>query len=457
MDNTTLVRQLRETGLWPEDPAVQQSLEVLVKEMPEGKQLARELIRRNLLTAYQANQFLTGKGQDLVVGPYLLLERLGEGASGLVFKARLRGAPDIVALKLIRPERLTNPVAVARFFREVEAAAMLQHPNVIILREVGQVGCTFYFAMQFIPGPNLARRVQRVGPLSIGEACDFIRQAALGLSHIHEHGVVHRDIKPSNLAITEILDAQEALDAEKLGMPLVPGQVKVLDLGMARLCEVAVEGQPRQQALTRLGVVMGTMDYMAPEQGRDSRSVDARTDLYSLGCTLYFALTGKPPFPGGTPLQKLMHHQLDEPERIENLRPDVPPALAGIVRKLMAKNAAARFQTAAEVAAVLAAFCAATPPTAVIARAGEAPPREVPVTTPGPAPLAILVPTPEATAVAAPEFNLGEMPEEQFVLSPSAIRPGRAPRHGEWHWLGIAAVLGVASLLLVAVLRLIFL
>src|SRR5207253_8367066 len=141
-----------------------------------------------------------------------------------------------------------------------------------------------------------------------------------------------------------------AANSEPVSTTHVPGQVKILDLGLARLCEAPAEGQPARQALTQLGVVMGTSDYMSPEQGRDSRAVDARSDLYGLGCTLYFALTGKPPFPGGTPLEKLMHHQLDEPEPVEALGREVPPALASIIRKLMAKRAPERYQTAAEVA-----------------------------------------------------------------------------------------------------------
>jgi serine/threonine-protein kinase len=258
----------------------------------------------------------------------------------------------------------------------------------------------------------LSRRVKTAGPLPLAEACELIRQAAVGLEYIHQQGIVHRDIKPSNLALAG-------------GSAGVPLQVKILDLGLARLCEGAGEGLPRQQALTQLGTAMGTTDYMSPEQGRDSRSVDARSDLYSLGCTFYFALAGQPPFPGGSHVEKLMHHQLDEPQPIEKLRPDLPPALTAIVRKLTAKDLAKRYQRAADVAADLLPFCmplVATPP------------------------LATALAIPEARAVAAPEFDIGDTARQR-------------PRRGQGNrlWGGIVVALAVVSFLLVALLRFMFL
>jgi serine/threonine-protein kinase len=347
-----------------------------------------------------------------VIGPYRVLERLGEGAAGQVFKARHDRLHRNVALKLIRPERLTDLAAVGRFHREIQAAAKLAHPNVVRAYDADQVGPIFYFAMEYVPGTNLSRRVKQSGPLPIGEACDLMRQAALGLAHIHQHGMVHRDIKPSNLAITEIA-AGGAAKGDPSSNTLVPGQVKILDLGLARLSEGAVEGQ--LQPLTHVGTVMGTTDFMSPEQGRDSRTADARSDLYSLGCTLYFALTGKPPFPGGTALEKLMHHQLDEPEPVEKLRPDVPPALAAVLRKLMAKDPVARYQTGVEVADALVNACTAAP-----------------------------APAPPA------EFTLGEGVGPVVLMTPPRTRQAL----GEWAWVGIATAAAAGILAALALVRL---
>jgi serine/threonine-protein kinase len=425
MDTTTLLGQLRAIGLWPEDPALGRCIEELSRQTTDAKLLARELLQRNLLTAYQANQILAGKGRSLVVGPYRLLERLGEGATGQVFKARHDRLRRLAALKLIRPDCLTNPAAVSRFHREVQAAATLAHPNVVRAYDADQVGGIFYFAMEYVPGTNLTCRVRQAGPLLLGEACEIMRQAALGLAHIHEHGMVHRDIKPSNLAITEAA-AKGATKCDPSSTTLLPGQVKILDLGLARLSERLVEEQVELSTLTQVGTVMGTTDFMAPEQGRDSHTADARSDLYSLGCTLYFSLTGKPPFPGGTALEKMMHHQLDEPEPVEKLRPDVPPGLAAVMRRLMAKEPAARYQKAAEVAEALATACTAAPS-----------------------------PVRPAMLGATPEFTLGEPGLGPLVvLTPQATSPHSRRLLGEWAWVGIATAAAAGVLGALALVRL---
>jgi serine/threonine-protein kinase len=434
MDSTTLVSQLQALGLWPEHPPLRQSLAALARQIPEGKRFARELLQRGLLTPFQANQIFAGKGQELVVGPYLLLERLGEGASGHVYKARHRLLHRVVALKLIRPERVANPTALRRFQREVKAAAKLSHPNVVRAYDADHAGTVCYFTMQYVPGTTLKRRVEQSGQLPVTQACDFMRQAALGLQHLHEHGMVHRDIKPSNLVITELDERQLSAPPDPLSLTLVPGQVKLLDLGLARLSEGPGEGA-HQATLTQLGTVMGTTDYMSPEQGRDSRAVDARSDLYSLGCTLYHALTGKPPFPGGTSMEKLMRHQLDEPEPVTRLRPEVPPALAAVLNKLMAKDPAKRYQTAAEVAAALAPFSGDLEPTLETV---PAPPLAIPVA---------------AADRPAPEFafDSGNAPLVRRPAVTVRARPRRGL--GEWAWVGIAAGVAVAVLAFLALLR----
>jgi serine/threonine protein kinase len=303
----------------------------LLPRFPEPRALARELVQRNWLTPFQINQLFQGRAQELVLGQYLLLERLGEGGMSQVFKARHRSMSRIVALKVIHKERLNNPDAVSRFYREIKAAAQLSHPNVVIAYDADQVGETHFFAMECVEGTDLSKLVKKGGPVGIEQACDCIRQAALGLQHAHERGLIHRDIKPSNLMLT------------------TDGVVKVLDLGLARF-----DGSERTNTnLTQVGTVVGTPDYLAPEQALNARSADARADLYSLGCTFYFLLTGKPPFRGSGLSEILMKHQLEQAPPLEQLRPEVPARVRAIVNTLMAKKPEDRYQTAAELVAAL--------------------------------------------------------------------------------------------------------
>ena len=315
------------------EPGPLAELDRLGASFPGPRALAGELIRRGWLTPYQANQLLQGKGADLLLGSYVLLERLGEGGMGQVFKARHWKLGKVVALKLIRKERLENPDAVRRFQREIHAAAQLDHPNIVRAIDADEVDGTHLLVMEYVPGADLAQLVKQAGPLPVDRACDYIRQAALGLQHASERGLVHRDIKPPNLLLTP------------------QGVVKILDMGLARLNR-GDDGEGIS-VMTVEGAVMGTPDYMAPEQALDSHSVDIRADLYSLGCTLYFLLTGKVPFPGGSLGEKIARHQMREPQPVEQLRPGTPPGVAAVLRKLMAKRPEDRYQTPAEAAAAL--------------------------------------------------------------------------------------------------------
>ena len=297
--------------------------------------LAAELIRRDWLTPYQANQLLQGRGGDLLLGSYVLLERIGEGGMGAVFKARNWKLGNVVALKLVRPEKLDNPDAVRRFHHEIRAAAQLDHPNIVRAFDADQVNGAHLLVMEYVPGVDLAKLVKKSGPLPVDKACDYARQAALGLQHAFERGMVHRDIKPANLLLTPA------------------GVVKILDMGLARLRHAAEESDA-SSTMTREGTVMGTLDYIAPEQALDSHRVDIRADLYSLGCTLYFLLSGKVPFPGGTAMEKLMRRQSQEPAPVDEVHPGVPAAVGAVVRKLMARRPEDRYQTPAEAAAALA-------------------------------------------------------------------------------------------------------
>jgi serine/threonine protein kinase len=229
------------------------------------------LLHRGWLTAYQANLLLQGRGSELVLGSYLLQERLGEGGMGAVFKALHRTLGREVALKVIRKERLANPHAVKRFRREVRAAAQLTHPTIVLAFDADQVGSNHFLVMEYVKGSDLSQRVKRHGPLPIDQGCDCIRQAALGLQHAYEKGLIHRDIKPANLLLTP------------------QGEVKVLDMGLARLASDP-EATQASSTLTQEGVVMGTPDYLAPEQALGSPEVDIRADLYALGFHLAPAL-----------------------------------------------------------------------------------------------------------------------------------------------------------------------
>jgi serine/threonine protein kinase len=334
VSTTSLVDALHQYRLL--EPGRLEELKSLQVRFSDPKALVGELIRRGWVTPYQANQLLQGKGKELLLGSHVLLEKLGEGGMGQVFKARNWKLGRVVALKVIRKERMDSPDAVRRFQREVRAAAALSHPNIVHAFDADEIGGIHLLVMEYVEGANdLTRLVKKDGPLPVERACEFIRQAALGLQHASERGLVHRDIKPHNI----LLSADGKV-------------VKILDMGLARLDRLATDDD-KSSTMTQEGAIMGTPDYIAPEQAMASHSVDIRADLYSLGCTFYYLLTGKVPFPGGTLLEKVLKHQLNEPKSVEQVRPDVPPRVGAVVRKLMAKKPEDRFQTPVEVAAAL--------------------------------------------------------------------------------------------------------
>jgi serine/threonine protein kinase len=327
-------------------PAQRTELQRLQTRMPDARSLARELLRRHWLTPYQVNQAMIGRAADLLVGAYVLLERLGEGGAGQVFKARHRQLNRVVALKILRKELVTDAESVARFYREFEIVSRLDHVNVVRAFEAGPTGTAHIIAMQFVEGTDLGRMVKKCGPLPVWQATEYIRQAALGLQYAHEQGLVHRDIKPHNL----LLEPKTSL-------------IKVADLGLARLPRPV--NDEVTAALTNANPsgagtltpqdagLMGTVDYMAPEQAVDFHNTDIRADIYSLGCTFYFLLTGQPPFAGGPLTHKLLRHQNAEPPPLEQFRKDVPPHVAAVLHTMLAKRAQDRYQTPAAVVAAL--------------------------------------------------------------------------------------------------------
>jgi serine/threonine protein kinase len=336
-----LVDTLRQFSLL-EAKQLEELSQKLVPACPDLKQLAKELVGRGWLTVFQVNQINRGRAQDLVLDQYILLEVLGEGGMGQVFKARQRRLKRLAALKVIRKEYLNSISAVDRFHREAEAAARLAHPNIVAVYDAGEANGTHYLAMEYVEGTDLSKLLKTKGSPAPGLACEYIRQAALGLQHAHEQGLVHRDIKPSNLMLTD------------------KGVVKVMDMGLARLSS-AKDGDTQPGDLTSSGTVMGTPDYIAPEQAMNAKRVDIRADIYSLGCALFHLLAGEPPFSGQSLTEKLLKHQIEEPSRVEMLRPGLPKDLPAVLRRMMAKKPEQRYATPAEVAEALQPFAVAVP------------------------------------------------------------------------------------------------
>jgi serine/threonine protein kinase len=326
------------------EPAARRSLPALVERANSPGQLIAELTRRGWLTPYQAKAAADGKADALLFANYVLLNQLGEGGMGRVFKARQRNLGRIVAIKVLRRECLSSDKTVKRFRREMEILGSLRpSPHIVRAYDSDCWNGQWYIVMECIDGLDLARRVKRHGPLPVAHALECARQAALGLQHAHEAGLVHRDIKPANLLESRDPDGRSV--------------VKVLDLGLARWIDS--DGGN----LTVAGSLMGTPDFLAPEQARDPSACDIRADLYALGCTLYYLIAGRIPFPAGGVTERLVQHATAEAEpmavvrlqRLTGESPDVPREVEAIVRRLMAKRPENRFATPAEAAAALAA------------------------------------------------------------------------------------------------------
>jgi eukaryotic-like serine/threonine-protein kinase len=304
--------------------------------------LAAELLRLGWLTKYQTDLVLEGRGDQLVLGPFRIVDLLGEGGVSRVFKAWHVPYQCLVALKVLRPEVRTDAEALRQFQQELKVVGKLAHPNIVKGIDIHPERGDYYFALEYVEGTDLGKMVQQGGALPVAQACEYIRQAALALQHAYERGVIHRDIKPANLLITNFRPPQSV------------GVLKVLDMGLARREWLT---DPTAAAnIAPVTMVLGTPDFVAPEQATSPELVDIRADIYSLGCTLYFLLTAKPPFPGRSLAQKLMGHQKGEATPLEQVRADVPQRLPAVIRKMMAKKPEDRFRTPASVAAALSPF-----------------------------------------------------------------------------------------------------
>jgi serine/threonine protein kinase len=311
-----------ETGLMS-----QADIRDLVDRLPldrrpkDPQELIRELVRQHKLTSYQAQQIYQGKGHALQLGNYVILDKIGQGGMGVVLKAEHQRMRRVVALKVIGAKSAASPAATKRFFREVEAAAKLIHPNIVTAFDAGEAEGTHFLVMEYVDGADLATLVKLDGPLSLDTAVNCVLQAARGLEYAHSKGVVHRDIKPRNLL----------LDRE--------GTIKILDMGLARI-ETSAGGQTD---LTGNGQIMGTIDYMSPEQAVSPKDADERADIYSLGVTLWYLLTGKVVYRGQNMLEKLVAHRERPVPSLAEACPSVPKELDAVFQRMVAKRAQQRY------------------------------------------------------------------------------------------------------------------
>jgi serine/threonine protein kinase len=312
----------------------------LLNDLRDPRSLADRLIERGWLTPYEAERLLEGHDQELALGTYRLLYPLGEGGLCQVFKAWDTTRQGPVALKVVHPEFRSNAEVLDQLRQEMQILGRLDHPCFVKTFDVEANTARHFFAMEYVAGLDLSKLVQKAGPLPMGQACEYIRQVAAGMQYAYEKGLVHRDVKPANLLA-----------------PVHGSQVRILDIGIARLewayKDLTTTATPTQQG----GALMGTPDYIAPEQALNPQLANIRADIYSLGCTLYHLLTGQPPFPGKSLTQKLLHHQQTPAPSVRGLRPELPQELAAVVQKMMAKAPGDRYQTPAGVSVALVRFC----------------------------------------------------------------------------------------------------
>ena len=308
-----------------------QSLSGIDQSVKDSGIIAAKLVKDGLLTEWHSEKLLQGRHKGFYLGKYKLLNHIGAGGMGAVYLAEHRVMRSRVAIKLLPQHLATQTSYLERFHQEARASASLNHPNMVGAFDVDQDGTNHYLVMEYVEGADLQAIVSRSGPLPFRMAAEYTRQAAEGLAYAHRSGLIHRDIKPANMLVDKT------------------GTLKILDMGLARFSDET------QCSLTMAydQKMIGTIDYLSPEQALDSHKVDARVDIYSLGCTLYFMLTGDAPFPQGTVPQRLMQHQSAEPTDIRATRPDAPEELIAICRKMMAKAAADRYQSADEVSRAL--------------------------------------------------------------------------------------------------------
>ncbi len=305
--------------------------------LPEDpEQLLKELRDRKLLSVWQCEKLIHGKYKGFFLGKHKLLGHIGSGGMSSVYLAEHTKMHDLRAIKVLPQSKLGKSSYLARFQQEAKAIASLNHPNVVRAHDIDNQGDTHYIVMEYVDGDDLQTIIKKNGPMSFENVGRYMAQAARGLQHAHDVGLIHRDVKPANLLINS------------------KDQIKLLDLGLALFASDA----DASLTIDFNDKVLGTADYLAPEQALNSHKVDHRADLYGLGCTMYFLLTGQPPFPEGTIAQRIAKHQKEMPEQIRKIRPECPGELEGICWKMLQKDPKFRYATAEQAAAALDAWVA---------------------------------------------------------------------------------------------------
>jgi serine/threonine protein kinase len=346
----------------------------------DPRQFSDDMVRDGVLTTFQSEQFLLGKWRGFTIGKYKLLERVGVGGMGQVFLCEHMFMKRRVAVKVLPPAKAEQPAALGRFYREARAAGSLEHPHIVRTQDIDQDGNLHFIVMEYVDGSDLLAIVKKFGPMDIGRATHYMRQVARGLDYAFRNGIIHRDVKPGNVLVDR------------------KGVARILDMGLARFYK-----DHGDQLTLKYDdkIVLGTADYVAPEQVANSHAVDIRADIYALGATFYFLLAGHPPFPTGAVSQKLLWHRTKEPTPIRQVRPDVPEGLAAIITKMMAKDPKARYQTPAQVEAELVPWVPAEVPLP--------PPEEMPQLSPA--------------AMEAVRQEVAEHPVEPAVAAPAVATP----------------------------------
>jgi serine/threonine-protein kinase len=306
------------------------AIEPRKRDVPEhiDRRLARQAVQQKLLTFWQAQQLLAGRSTGFRVDRYLLLDMIGSGGMGRVYLAQDTRLGRRVALKILAPERVSRPQAIQRFQREARLGAQLQHENLVRIYDFGESNGRFFLVMEYIEGKTIATLLSEQGPMPPATAARLVRQVALGLEHAYRKGLIHRDVNPYNILVTQ------------------DGTAKLADLGLA----IALAEDDR---VTRDGATVGTFDYVAPEQARHSRAADTRSDIYSLGCTLYHMCSCRVPFPGPSLPEKLLGHQTIEATPLHRIVPGLPAGLSEVVERMMRKSPDERYATPMQVALAL--------------------------------------------------------------------------------------------------------
>lgn len=394
----------RSSGLVPEDRLMATVEPWVGHAGPPPEPMLAALRDAGLLTQWQIDQLLKGRHRGFTLGKYRLLRLLGAGGMSSVYLAEHATLGNKVAIKVLPVKRVEQTSYLARFEREAKQSARLNHPNIVRTFDLDTAGSIHYIAMEYVDGIDLHAKVKRDGPLPLREAADFIRQAATGLEHAHEEGLVHRDIKPANL----MLDGR--------------GTVKILDLGLA-----LAGGGDEDGSLTREHdeKVLGTADYLAPEQADDSHKADRRSDIYSLGCTFYYLLVGKAPFASGKLADRIHAHRHTAPPNLLDARPDVPVAIAELYARMLEKHPDGRPQSAREVANALAAWLTKTANAAPAAAA--APRKQLPRRPATAAPGQVFRSGPGSGGMPSGIFTPGQASGSGVTPSPSSISRPQTP------------------------------